>query len=71
MNIFKKLKKFFCKHKNAVLIRWYWTHGQAGMEPRYIEAEYWCEDCHKRFWRTFRGADANAFVEAHGERKQV
>lgn len=49
--ISKKIKQLFCKHKVSQLNRWHVCHGQNGMDPSEIEAEYICKDCGKVLYR--------------------
>lgn len=47
------LKRLLCKHKDREMLRWHYTHGYNGMEPRFIEIEYKCNDCGKISFREF------------------
>ena len=42
-NYFKQL---FCKHSWTV-VRWHYTHGPCGNDPRIIEVEMKCKKCGK------------------------
>lgn len=50
--------QLFCKHKDADLVRWHWTHGPMGNDPASVEAEYRCNDCGKTIYMHFYGHDA-------------
>jgi len=49
--MFKKLNawlaQLWCNHVSVQLIRWHWTHGINGNDPRTVEAEYRCDKCGK------------------------
>ena len=65
MNI---LKRLFCKHKNKEMIRWHYTHGYNGMEPRFIEIEYKCNDCGKVFYKYLYN-NMTEFEQKHAEKR--
>ena len=45
-------KQLFCKHKeNQEVICWHFTHGDNGIEPRFIEVQYKCHRCGKYYYR--------------------
>lgn len=41
------LKQILCRHKENDVICWHWTHGVNGNEPRFIEIQLKCKNCHK------------------------
>ena len=65
MNI---LKRLFCNHKNREMLRWHYTHGYNGMEPRFIEIEYKCRDCEKIFYQDLRN-NMMEFAEKHADKQ--
>lgn len=70
-----RIRKFFrqirCKHYNADLLRWHWTHGPYGNEPAFIEAEYCCKECEKIVYLYQRGEEAHDWAKAMGEHKKA
>lgn len=40
-------ERLFCRHKDARVTHWVWTHGPNGNDPRYIEARLKCNNCGK------------------------
>jgi len=67
----KFFRQIFCKHYNADLLRWHWTHGPYGNEPAFIEAEYRCKECGKIVYLYQRGKEAHDWSKAMGEHKKV
>lgn len=63
----KKIKRFFrqlfCKHMDADLIRWHWTHGPNGNAPLFIQAEYRCNECGKIICVYKHGKEAHDWAE--------
>lgn len=49
-SIMKRLRRLFCNHSGAKLMRWHWCHGPNGNDPRCIEREYQCPKCGKVFY---------------------
>lgn len=50
------------------MLRWHYTHGYNGMEPRFIEIEYRCNDCGKILYRELRN-NMKEFAEKHGNKQ--
>lgn len=71
----KKIKRFFkqllCRHADAELLRWHWTHGPLGNDPAFIEAEFRCKKCGKIFYAYEYGATAYDWAEAMGTHKKA
>lgn len=70
-----KVKQFFrrlkCRHFNADLLRWHWTHGPYGNDPAFIEAEYRCKECGKIVYLYQRGKEAYDWAKAMGKYKKA
>lgn len=64
----KQLKKFFrqlfCRHRQADLLRWHWTHGPTGMDIAFVEAEYRCRRCGEIFYLYLYGKEAHDWAKA-------
>lgn len=71
----EKIRIFFrqlrCKHHDADLLRWHWTHGMSGNEPAFIEAEYCCKECGKIIYLYQRGKEAHDWAKAMAEHKKA
>lgn len=63
----KFLKRLFCKHHNREILRWHYTHGYNGMEPRFIEVEYRCNDCGKIFYQYIH-ENMNEFEQKYSDK---
>lgn len=56
------IKRLFCKHDDSSkLLRWHWTHGINDNEPAFIESEWLCSNCGKKYFKYYRGNDAVRF----------
>ena len=64
------LKRIFCNHE-YILIRWHWTHGINGNEPRMIEAEFKCRKCNKvHYVYPNRGSELEELLIKYQKEKQ-
>ena len=66
----KWLKKVTCKHYRATLVRWHWSHGPNGNEPRTVEAEYKCDACGKDVYLHLSRAESEEWSKIMGHHKQ-
>lgn len=71
IKILRFFQRLFCKHENAELIRWHWTHGINGNEPAFIEAEYICNKCGKIVYLYLYGKDTNEWATVMGNYKKA
>lgn len=62
-------KKLFCKHKEADLTSWQWTHGQSGNEHAFVIADYKCKWCGKTIQIHLHGKEAIEFASVIGFHK--
>lgn len=62
------LKKLFCKHYDADLVRWCVKHIPEN-EPSCVVAEYQCKECGKYVYIYFHGNLKAEWIEAMGEYK--
>lgn len=64
------LKKLFCKHKNNEVVCWHWTHGDSGMEIRFVEAQLKCNDCGKyHFLHIYDWDKCDEFIAKHKDKR--
>lgn len=66
----KWIKQLFCFHDYYIL-KWHFTHGQYGNDPRYIEGFETCIRCGKKHYFTVkRGSKMEQYIVGNMKDKQ-